>query len=63
MLDALLEKYADEGIDQIEEMNVLALQPIAQHGRPIEIVRSFGGREKYLAAVQELESQLYGAAS
>ena len=63
VLDALLEKYADEGIDQIEEMNVLALQPIAQHGRPIEIVRSFGGREKYLAAVQELESQLYGAAS
>ena len=63
VIDALLDKFADEGIDQIEEMNVLTLQPIAQHGRPIEIVKSFGGREQYLAALQELESRLYGAAS
>jgi type I restriction enzyme R subunit len=60
VLDALLEKYADEGIDQIEEMTVLTLQPIARHGRPLEIVNSFGGREQYLAALQELESRLYG---
>ncbi len=63
VIDALLDKFADEGVDQIEEMNVLTLQPIAQHGRPIEIVNSFGGRENYLAAVQELESRLYETAS
>jgi type I restriction enzyme R subunit len=63
VIDALLDKFADEGIDQIEEMNVLTLQPIASHGRPLEIVKSFGGREKYLAALHELESRLYETAS
>lgn len=63
VIDALLDKFADEGIDQIEEMNVLTLQPIASHGRPLEIVKSFGGRDKYLAALHELESRLYETAS
>ena len=63
VIDALLDKFADEGIDQIEEMNVLTLQPIASHGRPLEIVKSFGGRDKYLAALHELESRLYETGS
>jgi len=63
VIDALLDKFADEGIDQIEEMNVLTLQPIASHGRPLEIVKSFGGRDQYLAALHELESRLYETAS
>ncbi|MBC8458924.1 MAG: DEAD/DEAH box helicase family protein [Deltaproteobacteria bacterium] len=63
VLASLLDKYADEGVENIEDMSVLRLQPINQHGTPIEIVNSFGGREKYLEALKELEDQLYQIAS
>jgi len=62
VLDALLDKYADEGIEHIESMNVLKVKPINDLGTPMEIVKSFGGREHYLAALRELEAQLYKAA-
>ena len=62
VLDALLDKYADEGIENIESMNVLKLKPINQHGTPMEIIESFGGKEHYLHAIKELEEQLYRAA-
>ena len=62
VLDALLEKYADEGLAPLERMDVLRVQPLSQLGTPAEIVRRFGGREKYIEAVRELERQLYGAA-
>ncbi len=63
VLEALLEKYADEGIGPIEDINVLKVQPINQFGTPIEIIRLFGGRDKYVAAVRELESMLYQPAA
>ena len=62
VLDALLDKYADAGIEQIEDLGILKVQPIDRFGTPLEIVRLFGGREKYLAALKELESQIYAAA-
>jgi len=61
VLDALLEKYADEGIAPIEDINVLKVQPLNQLGTPMEIVRIFGGRDQYVSAVRELESVLYAA--
>lgn len=61
VLDALLEKYADEGIGPIEDINVLKVQPLNQLGTPIEIIRLFGGREQYVSALRELESVLYAA--
>jgi type I restriction enzyme, R subunit len=63
VLESLLDKYADEGVENLEEMGVLRLQPINQHGTPTEIINSFGGREKYLEALKELEDQIYKIAS
>ena len=62
VIEGLLDKYADEGIENIEDMNVLRLQPINRLGTPIEIIKSFGGREKYLEALKELEDQIYQVA-
>ena len=55
----MLEKYADEGIQPIESMEVLKIDPVSRLGRPIELVNAFGGKERYLAAVRELETELY----
>lgn len=60
VLDALLEKYADEGIDNIEDMAVLRLAPFTGMGTPPELVHLFGGKPGYLGAVKELESHIYG---
>ncbi|WP_214225052.1 EcoAI/FtnUII family type I restriction enzme subunit R [Pedobacter sp. B4-66] len=59
VLDALLDKYADEGIENIETMEVLKVNPVASFGSAIEIIESFGGKTNYLRAVKELESKLY----
>lgn len=62
VLDALLAKYADEGITPIERLDVLRVQPLNQLGTPAELVQRFGGRDGYVAAIRELERALYGAA-
>ena len=59
VLDALLLKYADEGLQHIEDMSILTVSPFVQFGSPIEIVEAFGGREEYVEAVQELEKEIY----
>ncbi len=60
VLEALLQKFEDEG-DDIENMRVLQVQPIAKLGTPKELVDRFGGKEPYLKAVRDLEEQLYEA--
>lgn len=62
VLEALLDKYADEGVEHIEGMEALKVRPLDRFGSPLEIVRAFGGRQQYEEAVRELESELYGAA-
>jgi type I restriction enzyme R subunit len=62
VLDALLEKYVDTGIESVEDINVLKIQPLNQFGTPLEIVKTFGGKEQYEAAVKELEKEIYRAA-
>lgn len=59
VLDALLDKYADEGVSTIESNEVFKLQPFAGLGSPVELVRSFGGRPQYLHALAALERELY----
>ncbi len=59
VIEALIDKYADEGILTIESNEVLKLQPFSEMGSPVEIVRSFGGRPQYLQALQTLERELY----
>ena len=61
VLDALLDKYADAGIEEIEDPAVLRVQPIDRLGTPLEIIARFGGREEYLEAVRELGAALYAA--
>jgi type I restriction enzyme, R subunit len=61
VLDALLDKYADEGIENIESMEILKVQPINQLGTVLEIVESFGSKEEYDKAVAELEREIYAA--
>ncbi len=63
VLEALLDKYADEGIENIESMDVLNVIPFTEFGSRLEIVKGiFGGKEKYLEAVKELEKELYKVA-
>ncbi len=62
MLEALLDKYADEGISNIESLEVLRVKPFDEFGSAFEIISQFGGKEKYLAAVKELELELYKVA-
>jgi len=63
VLEALLDKYADEGIENIESMEVLQVKPLSDFGSTIEIVNGiFGSRTKYLEAVKELETELYKVA-
>ncbi len=61
VLDALLEKYADQGIIPLEETQILSVSPFTQIGTPIEIIRAFGGKDGYHEAIRELEAALYSA--
>lgn len=60
VLEALLDKYADEGITSIETPKVLRLKPFDSVGTPVEIINDvFGGRENYEAAINDLEQVLF----
>lgn len=59
VLNALLDKYADEGIENIESLEVLKVQPLDRFGTPLEIISIFGGKDKYLTALRGLETQIY----
>ncbi|WP_420151698.1 EcoAI/FtnUII family type I restriction enzme subunit R [Spirosoma sp.] len=59
VLESLLDKYADEGIQNIEDVKVLQVKPFDRFGSPMEIIRTFGGKDKYLEAVRDLENQIY----
>jgi type I restriction enzyme R subunit len=62
VLESLLDKYADEGLNNIEDPKVLKVQPFDRYGTPLEIIQAFGGRDKYFEAVRELEENIYSAA-
>jgi type I restriction enzyme R subunit len=62
VLEALLDKYTDEGITNIESIEVLRVNPFDEFGSPTEIINEFGSKEKYLKAVRELEIELYKTA-
>jgi type I restriction enzyme R subunit len=62
VLEALLEKYADTGIESIEDLKVLQLPPFSSIGVPLEIVRNFKDREGFKAALKEISLAIYEAA-
>lgn len=62
VLEALLDKYANEGITQLENRKVLQLDPFRQMGSPANIAKFFGGNQEYFSAVRELENLIYSIA-
>ncbi len=61
VLNALLDKYADTGVSEIESKDVLKVTPFDQMGRPLEIVKNaFGSKQEYEQAISDLEQVLYG---
>ena len=62
VLNALLDKYADAGVEEIESLNVLKVKPLDQLGSPMEIVREgFGSKKEYQQAISDLENEIYWA--
>ncbi len=59
IIDALLDKYATQGIENMEDLSVLRIDPFDKMGTPTEIIKLFGGREQYLEVIKELENQIY----
>jgi type I restriction enzyme R subunit len=62
VMEALLEKYADQGLEPVESPDALKVAPFPRLGTPVELIQAFGGRTNYLNAVRDLETQLYLAA-
>jgi type I restriction enzyme R subunit len=59
VINSLLDKYTDDGLFTIESTEVLKLDPLNKLGTPIELVKAFGGKPQYTAALKELENELY----
>ena len=59
VLDALLDKYADEGLLDLDDANVLKIPPLDTLGTPVELVRAFGGKPGFERAVHDLQFALY----
>ena len=59
VLEALLDKYMNAGISELESADVLRLDPLNKFGKPAKIAQLFGGREDYIKAVKELENNIY----
>ena len=61
ILNSLLDKYAEDGLLTIESTEVLKLDPLNKLGTPIELIKAFGGKQQYLSAIKELETELYNS--
>lgn len=62
VINALLDKYAELGIYDIESTEILKQNPFTKYGKPARIAALFGGSEKYRQAIRELEAELYKVA-
>jgi type I restriction enzyme R subunit len=61
ILNSLLDKYAEDGLLTIESTEVLKLDPLNKLGTPMELIEAFGGKQEYLSALKELETELYNS--
>ncbi len=59
VLGILLDKYMNQGITEVEDIKVLSLADFANFGKPAKIVKLFGGKAQYEAAIRELEANIY----
>ena len=61
IINALLDKYMDDGIEDIEDIKILKNNPFQKFGDLVKITNLFGGKEGYIKAVKDLENQIYMA--
>lgn len=59
VLDALLAKYADEGMLNLDDAHVLRIPPLNALGTPLQLARAFGGKSGFEQAVHNLQFELY----
>jgi len=59
VLDALLTKYADEGMLNLDDTNVLRIPPLNELGTPVQLIKAFGGKAGFEDAVHALQNELY----
>jgi len=59
VINALLDKYSDEGIENLEDAEVLRVTPLNKFGRPLQIMKMFGGQKGYREMVRELGERIY----
>jgi type I restriction enzyme R subunit len=59
VLEALIDKYQDEGRFDFEDVQLLELNPFNKFGNPMKITKSFGGKNNYIRAIKELEKNIY----
>lgn len=61
ILKDLLEKYSDNNELELTDTKILELKPFNEYGSPMDIVDVFGGKDKYISVVEELENELYAS--
>ena len=62
VISALLDKYSDDGLLDLENAEIIRQDPLNKLGTPIEIIRAFGGKSAYDAAIHSLTEELYHSA-
>ena len=63
VLEALLQKYQDQGVTSLDDPRILRVSPFDSMGTPVELLKAFGGRDGFIHAVHELQSALYATAA
>ena len=63
VLEALLQKYQDEGVTDLDDPRILQITPFDAMGTPLQLIKQFGGRGDFERAVHELQSALYEGAA
>lgn len=63
VIEALLDKYMNEGLVDLDDTKILELKPFDSFGSPFRIVKEFGGKSQYIEAVKELEREIYAYTS
>lgn len=63
VLEALLQKYQDQGVIDLGDPRILQIPPLDTMGTPLQLIKQFGTRADFMFAVQELQSALYQKAS
>lgn len=61
VLETLLDKYADSGVLELEDINILLTPQLAKFGKPQKIMKYFGGMDGYMSAVKSMENRIYAA--